>query len=52
MAPRELFPVRICVRSCPEVLSDPELPHPDEVVFAAPAGSVMIYNAYLARRNL
>ena len=29
-----------------EVLSDPELPHPDEVVFAAPAGSVMIYNAH------
>ena len=29
-----------------EVLEDPELPHPDEVVFAAPAGSVMIYNAH------
>lgn len=29
-----------------EVLSDPELPHPEEVVFAAPAGSVMIYNAH------
>ncbi|MFB5079563.1 phytanoyl-CoA dioxygenase family protein [Raoultella sp. C349492] len=29
-----------------DVLEDPELPHPDEVVFAAPAGSVMIYNAH------
>ncbi|MCS4270015.1 MULTISPECIES: phytanoyl-CoA dioxygenase family protein [Raoultella] len=29
-----------------EVLEDPEQPHPDEVVFAAPAGSVMIYNAH------
>ncbi|WP_117076092.1 phytanoyl-CoA dioxygenase family protein, partial [Klebsiella pneumoniae] len=29
-----------------EVLDDPELAHPDEVVFAAPAGSVMIYNAH------
>ena len=28
------------------VLDDPELAHPDEVVFAAPAGSVMIYNAH------
>lgn len=29
-----------------EVLADPGLPHPDEVVFEAPAGSVMIYNAH------
>ena len=28
------------------MLDDPELTHPDEVVFAAPAGSVMIYNAH------
>ena len=29
-----------------EVLDDPEQAHPDEIVFAAPAGSVMIYNAH------
>lgn len=29
-----------------EVLADPEQAHPDEIVFAAPAGSVMIYNAH------
>lgn len=29
-----------------EALADPNLPHPDEVIFAAPAGSVMIYNAH------
>ncbi|WP_431221930.1 phytanoyl-CoA dioxygenase family protein [Serratia sp. L9] len=29
-----------------EVLADPDLAHPDEIVFAAPAGSVMIYNAH------
>lgn len=29
-----------------EVLADPGLPHPDEVVFEALAGSVMIYNAH------
>lgn len=29
-----------------EVLDDVEAPHPDEVIFAAPAGSVMIYNAH------
>ena len=28
------------------VLADPGQPHPDEVIFAAPAGSVMIYNAH------
>ncbi len=27
-------------------LADPALAHPDEVIFAAPAGSVMIYNAH------
>lgn len=29
-----------------DVLADPDLAHPDEIVFAAPAGSVMIYNAH------
>lgn len=29
-----------------DVLEDVEAPHPDEVIFAAPAGSVMIYNAH------
>lgn len=29
-----------------EVLEAPWLPHPDEVIFEAPAGSVMIYNAH------
>lgn len=29
-----------------EVLDNPELPHSDEIIFAAPAGSVMIYNAH------
>ena len=29
-----------------DVLQDVEAPHPDEVIFAAPAGSVMIYNAH------
>ncbi|QXX95827.1 phytanoyl-CoA dioxygenase family protein [Serratia marcescens] len=29
-----------------DALADVGLPHPDEVVFAAPAGSVMIYNAH------
>ena len=29
-----------------DVLEDVGLPHPDEVIFEAPAGSVMIYNAH------
>lgn len=29
-----------------DVLADCGLPHPDEVIFEAPAGSVMIYNAH------
>ena len=29
-----------------DVLTDCGLPHPDEVIFEAPAGSVMIYNAH------
>ncbi|QWA13489.1 phytanoyl-CoA dioxygenase family protein [Sodalis ligni] len=29
-----------------DILPDPALPHPDEAIFAAPAGSVMIYNAH------
>lgn len=29
-----------------DVLDDVGLPHPDEVIFEAPAGSVMIYNAH------
>ncbi|PKE30774.1 phytanoyl-CoA dioxygenase [Rahnella sp. AA] len=29
-----------------DVLADVGLPHPDEVIFEAPAGSVMIYNAH------
>lgn len=29
-----------------DILADPSLPHPDEVIFEAPAGSVMIYNAH------
>ena len=29
-----------------DVLKDVGAPHPDEVIFAAPAGSVMIYNAH------
>lgn len=29
-----------------EILQDPGDPHPDEVIFSAPAGSVMIYNAH------
>ncbi|MCL1028183.1 hypothetical protein KAJ71_03880 [Serratia sp. arafor3] len=27
-------------------VADPDLAHPDEIVFAAPVGSVMIYNAH------
>ncbi|PSH11191.1 phytanoyl-CoA dioxygenase [Yersinia pseudotuberculosis] len=29
-----------------DIMADPGLSHPDEVIFAAPAGSVMIYNAH------
>lgn len=29
-----------------DVLADPSASHPDEIIFACPAGSVMIYNAH------
>ncbi|AVR05640.1 phytanoyl-CoA dioxygenase family protein [Pluralibacter gergoviae] len=45
-APR-IVPATHLRRELPEeALADVDAPHPDEVIFEAPAGSVMIYNAH------
>lgn len=45
-APRIIPATHLLPELPEEVLADPEKTHPDEIVFAAPAGSVMIYNAH------